>query len=202
MTPNALRKRVMEEFDSIGLLKCLDVETSAFGELPRFFEVSHLCMRLVLDDVAAVAAGSSIAAEIKRDLGRQGIELEYEIRAQWKVGSLSSDALECCEDAGWIPSEHFHAEVESGSARRCVAIHVSGEARMCIRRYAGHVPAGHRQRAIYKLLETCLNQKLSSSGDEYWDPVLYPSRNIEGQDVARIVESRVDSRELELRPGM
>jgi hypothetical protein len=202
MTPDILKKRVMEEFNSIGLLPCLKVETSVFGELPRFFEVSHLSMRLVLDDVAAVAPASSIAAKIKRDLQRQGVELEYEIRAQWKVVSLFSDILGSCEDVGWPPSEYLRADIESGSARRWVAIHVSSEARTCIRQYLEHVPPDHRQRAIYKLLETCLNQKLSSRGEEYWNPILYPSRNIEEQDVARIVESRVDSREPELVPGM
>jgi hypothetical protein len=157
----------------------------------------------VLDDLAAVATASSIAAEIKRDLERQGVELEYEIRAQWKVTGLSSDALQRSGDADWMASEHFYADVESGSARRCVAIHVSSEARMCIRRYVAHVPAGHRQRAVSKLLETCLNQKLSSHrADAYWDPIMYPSRNIEEQDVARIVESMVDSGERELIPGM
>jgi len=56
MTPDGLKKRVVEEFNSKNLLKCLDVETSVFRELPRFFEASHLSMRLVLDDLAAVAA--------------------------------------------------------------------------------------------------------------------------------------------------
>ncbi len=82
MTPEGLKKRVVEEFNSNGLLKCLDVDVSAFRELPRFFEASHLSMRLVLDDVATVAAAGSIAAEIKRDLERQGVELEYEIHPQ------------------------------------------------------------------------------------------------------------------------
>jgi hypothetical protein len=201
MTPGNLKKRVMEEFNSIGLLKYLDVETSLFGELPRFFEVCHLSMRLVLDDVAAIAAASRIATEMKRDLKRQGIELEYEIRVQWKVASLSSDAVESYEEVGCVPSEHFRAEVESGTARRSVCIHVSGGAQTCIRQYLGHVPAEHRRRAIHKLLETCLTQKLSSRGEEYWDPILYPSRNIEVQDVSRIIESRVDWLERELVPS-
>ncbi len=202
MTPDALRKRVTEEFNDMGLLKCLDVETSAFSELPRLFEVSHLFMRLVLDDVAAVAAAGSIAAEIKRDLERQGVELEYEIHAQWRVVGVCCDAPACCGETDSMPSEHFHVEVESGSAKRFVVIHLAAAARTCIAQYLAHVPPGHRQRAICKLLETCLNQKLSSHGDEYWNPILYPSRNIEVQDVARIVDSRVDSWQGELVPGV
>ena len=202
MTPDGLKNRVVEEFNSNGLLKCLVVETSAFRELPHFFEASHLSMRLVLDDVAAVAVASCIAAEIKRDLEGQGVELEYEIRPQWKVVSLCSDALECCGDTGSISSGDFHVEVKSGTARRSVAIHISAGARTCILQYLAHVPPAHRQSAIYKLLQICLNRKLSSCGEEYWDPVLYPSRNIELQDVARIVESRVPSRERELIPDV
>jgi len=198
MTPDALKKKVVDECNSIGLLNCLDVETSAFSELPRFFETSHLSMWLVLNDVAAVAAVSTIAAKIKRDLQRQGVEVEYEIRAQWKVASLYSDALKRCGDAGAMPSEHLHVEVESGSAKRSVAVHVSAEARACIRKYLAQIPVGERQSAIEKLLATCLNQKLSGCGEEYWDPVLYPSRYIELQDVARIVGSKMDSEEPEL----
>jgi len=191
MTPHALRKKVVEEFDSLGLLKCLDLETSAFSELPRCFEAPPVLMRLVLNDVAAVAEASSIAAKMKRDLERQGVQFQYEIRAQWKVASFGPGALERCGDAGWMPSEHFQVEMQSGSARRCVAIHVSAEAIICILQYLAHVPPGYRQSAIYRLLETCINQKLSARAEEYWDPVLYQSRNIERQDVARIVESRV-----------
>ena len=198
MSPEALKKRIVEEFHSIGLLQRLNVDTSAFRELPRFFETSHLSMRLVLDDVAAVAAASAIVAEIKRDLERQGVELEYEIRAQWKVLSVSSDPVERSADFGWMPSEHLQAEVESGDAKRCLAVHVAVGARTCIRQHLDHVPPRHRQNAIQKLLETCLNQKLSSCGEEYWDPVLYPSRTIEEEDLDRIVESRVG----ELVPGV
>jgi|SRR5271165_4598373 len=141
MSPDELKKRVTEDFEGIGLLKCLDVETSAFRELPRLFEVAHLSMRLVLDDMAAVAAASSIAGRTKRDLERQGVELEYEIRVQWKVVSVFSDALERCQECGEIPSEHFHAELESGSAKRCVSIRVSNGAKTCIHQYLGHVTA-------------------------------------------------------------
>jgi hypothetical protein len=107
----------VEEFQSVGLLKSLSVETSAFHELPRLFESSHLSMRLVLDDVGAVAAAGSLAADIKRDLERCGVEVEYEIRALWKVVSVDSDEPED-EITASLSDEDFHAEVESGSAKR------------------------------------------------------------------------------------
>jgi len=201
MTADALKKRVMEEFDSLGLLTSLNVETSAFSELPRFFESSRLSMRLVLDDVGSLAEAGLVAANIKRELEPQGVELEYEIRVQWKVAGLYSDALEHGADADCMPSELFYAELESGMAKRSVAIHVSAEAKTSIRQYLGHIAPAHQQSAIYKLLETCLNQKLSSLGDECWNPILYPSWNIEVQDIAPILECRVDSREQELVPG-
>ena len=200
MTPDALKKRVTEEFNDMGLLKCLDVETSVFGELPRLFEVSHLSMRLVLDNMAAVAAASSIAAQIKRDLERQGVELEYGIRVRWKVVNVYSEAQERCGDYDDMPSETFHAEVESGSAKRDMSIHVSTGARAYIRQYLDQVPPEHRQDTIHTLLKICLNHKLSGRG-EYWDPILYASCNVEVQDVAQVVESGVDLEERELIPG-
>jgi len=202
MTADALKKRVVEEFKSLGLLKSLDVETSDFSELPRLFEVSHLSMRLVLDDVGAVAQATRVAAEIKRDLERHGVELEFEIRPQWRVVGIDCDAPAYRGETSSMPSEHFRVEVESGSAKRSVAIHLATAARTCIAQYLAHVPPGHRQSAMYELLQTCLNQKLSSRGDEYWNPILYPNRNIEVQDVARIVQSRLDSCQRELVPGV
>jgi hypothetical protein len=201
MTPDALKKRVVEDFKSLGLLKSLDVETSNFSELPRMFEVGHLSMRLVLDDVGAVAEASRIAAEIKHDLERHGVELEFEIRPQWRVVGIGCDAAACSAETGSTPSEHFHVEVESGSAKRSVVIHLATEARVCIAQYLADVPTGYRQSAICKLLATCLNQKLSSNGDEYWNPILYPNRSLELQDVARIVD-RVDVWQRELVPGV
>ncbi len=200
MSPDSLKKIVVEEFNSKGLLQSLDIDTSTFAELPRFFEASHMSMRLVLDSVAAFSAAGNIAATLKRDLDRQGVELEYEIRARWKVVNLCSDSLERHEVADSTISDHFHVEVESGGARRRMIIHISPEAKTCILRYLAHVPAAYRQSAIHKLLETCINQKMYCRTDRYWDPVLYPSRNIEVGDVARVIESRVNSAEQELHP--
>ena len=198
MTPDTLKRRVVEEFKSTGLLESLDEESCAFAELPRFFEASHLSMRLVLGDVGAVAAASSIAAEIKRDLERQGVELEYEIRAQWKVVSVASDSLESSGAAGSLPAEHFHAQVESGNARRWATVHLSAAARSYIQQNLADVPPEDWRSAICKVLKTCLNQKLSSRREEYWDPVLYPSRNIELADVARVIECRTYPKDREL----
>ena len=200
MSPDALKKRVVDEFKSTGLLKSLDVDTSDFRELPRLFEVGHLSMRLVLDEINTVAAANSIAAKIKGDLERQGIELEYEIRPQWKVAGVRSDPLPAGVEPGAMPSEHFHVEVASGNVRRAVVIHVTVAARAFVARHLLHVPPGDRQSALYQLLETCINRKLSGP-DDYWNPVLYPSRNIELQDVTGIVENWVDSRQPELVPG-
>jgi len=198
MKPDDLKQRVLEEFSSIGLLKSLDIESSAFKELPRLFEASHIGMRLVLANVAAVAAASSIAAKMKRDVEREGVELEYEIRPQWKVVGVGVDTQEACDQAGCLVSGRFQVEVQSGSTRRCMLVQVSAGARACILRYLEHVPAQARQSAISKVLETCVNQKLSSRAEEYWDPVLYPTRHVERRDVARIVESRVEWKEQEL----
>ena len=59
MSPDGLKKRILEEFNGSGLLEFLDVETSAFRELPRFFEASHLSMQLVLEDASVLAAASA-----------------------------------------------------------------------------------------------------------------------------------------------
>lgn len=188
MSPDSLRKRVMEEFQSTGLLQCLDLESSAFRELPRFFEASHLSMRLVLQDAAALAAVSGTAAQIRRDLERQGIALDYLIRVQWKVMDIYSDTLEELGTPTCTP-ERLHAVLHSGTASRCVSIQISPAAYDCILKYVSDVATADRPGAIYKLLQACVTRKLSTEAEEYWDPVLYPTRTVDEHDIARIISS-------------
>jgi hypothetical protein len=192
ITPDALRQRVLEELDSANLLPCLELEASVFCELPPLFEVSHLSMRLTLNDVAAVAMTSSIAAKLKRDLQQHGIELEYSIAAQWKVLAFYPDTLQRCRRGGWMPAENFQVQVESGTARRSVGIRVSPDGEERIRQYLSQIPMPDQERVLYQLLEACLNQQLATSGIARWDPVLHPNRTIGAQDVAKITHSWKD----------
>jgi hypothetical protein len=192
MSPDSLRHRVVEQFRTVGLLQSIHIAHSAFRELPRMFEVSHLAMRLVVEDIAAVAAASNVALGIKHELASQGVELEYEICAQWQVFDVVSENEHSCTGHDWIPPDAFDLEVTSGHARRFLSIHVSAEAYTCIRRYLRHISPAYRVRAICKLLKACVNRKLSTYEEEYWDPVLYPSRILEGRDVTRILGSRIN----------
>lgn len=184
MSPDALRKRILEEFNCIGLLRFLDVETSTFRELPRFFESSHLSMQLVLENVSALAAASTIVAKLKRELEQQGVELEYAIRVQWKVVSVDCADLECSESLPPTMSEDIEALLESGAALRSISIHITPAARMRISQYAAQHPAAHRPGAIRSLLQAWITRQLSTDAQEYWDPVLYPTRNIEEESIA------------------
>jgi hypothetical protein len=67
---------------------------------------------------------------------------------------------------------------------------VSAGARNYILQHLAHVPPENRQSAVCKVLESCLNEKMSSREEEYWDPVLYHGRDIELADVARVIESQ------------
>ena len=184
MSPDALKKRILEEFNGSGLLEFLDVETSAFRELPRFFEASHLSMQLVLEDASVLAAASAIAAKMKRELDQQGIELEYEIRVQWKVVSVDCVALEDSEDPLSIHSEDIEAILAAGAVTRSVSIHLSAAARICILQCAAKLPSADRPDTIRRVLQTCITQQLSTDAQEYWDPVLYRARNIDEEDIA------------------
>ncbi len=198
MTPDELRKKVLEEFDSAGLLQFVELGASSFRELSQFFEVSHLAMRLALNDVAAVGTASRIAAKLKRDLQQQGIELEYGIAAQWKVSGFSTDALEPCEDGSWMPAESFCVELQSGSAKRLAGVRMSNDTEEQIRQYLCQIPISDQQKAIYALLEACLNRQLASTGLGHWDPVLYPNRTIGAEEVAQSIQSGTDSKDQEL----
>jgi hypothetical protein len=83
MTPEQLKEMVMQQFRSMGLLRCLDLEDSEFTELPTFFEVAHLSLDLTVNDPSVVCAAKSIAEQIKADLlMQQGVELEILVRTK------------------------------------------------------------------------------------------------------------------------
>jgi hypothetical protein len=186
MSPDELRNKVVEAFDSVSLLKSLELDASSFRELPRLFESSHLSMRITLNDQAAMAVASSIAANLKRCLQQSGIELEYSITSQWKISRFSPAVLQGREGSG-MPSERFDLDLQSGSVKRLVSIRVCPEAIREIRRYLSDVSPADQPSAIFQLLETWLRQQLESNGLEHWDPVLYPARIVQAQDIVELI---------------
>ena len=148
----------------------------------------------------------ALSAQVERDLRETFQPLGYSVSslygASGEVG-LDSDTLANRDIVVATPEKFDFAVRQNAALLDNVGLIVldAAAARTCIAQYLAHVPPGHRQSAICKLLEICLNQKLSSHGDEYWNPILYPSRNIEVQDVARIIESRVNSGQRKLAPG-
>ncbi len=201
MTPDALKKRVLQEFDSASVLESVELNESLFVELPRLFEVSHLSMQIVLNDQTVMATVSQIAAKLKRDLHQQGVELEYTLAAQWKVLCFSSDTLECVQDGRWMPRESFHVELQSGRATRLVMVRLSLEAMQEILRYLTGIPIHVQQGDIYKILEACLHRQLAATEPGHWDPVLYPSRTIQKGDIVAFLlgceESKGEAPRLE-----
>ncbi|MGB8888462.1 MAG: hypothetical protein WCC87_17165 [Candidatus Korobacteraceae bacterium] len=190
MTPNELKNKVVEAFDSAKLLTSLEVDASSFHELPRLFESSHLCMRIMLNDQAAMAVASNIAAKLKSDLQQMGIELEYSIITQWKVLHFFPELLQRCEDGSWMPSESFDLELQSGNVKRLVAVRVSRDAKYEIRQRLNKVPIPDQPDAIRQLLETWVSNQAQCDGFGYWDPILYPTRTIQARDMARITLAR------------
>lgn len=189
MTPDALRKKLVEEFDSANLLHSLDLKESAFQELPRLFEVSHLALQVVLSEFSALATASRIAAALKRDLAQQGVELEYVITVRWQIAKPFPNALERSEDGGWIPPATFHVELRSGETTRSASIRLSPDAlkRICLYRSALSVEM--QAEALRELLKTCLKRQLQRTGLGHWDPLLCPVRTLQEQDIVLAIQS-------------
>jgi hypothetical protein len=202
MTPNELKNKVVEAFDSADVLTSLEVDASSFCELPRLFESSHLSMRIMLNDQAAMAVASSSAAKLKSDLQQVGVELEYSIITQWKVLRFSPNVLQCCEDGSWMPSESFDLELQSGNVKRLVAIHIATDAKYEIRQRLSNVPVADHPNAIHRLLETWVSSQAGCGGLRHWNPILYPTRTIQAQDIAGIPPARPGRQQRELEPQL
>ena len=193
MTPDVLKEKVIEEFDSASLLKCLELDASLFREIPRLFEVGHLSMRVVLNDQSALAAASNIAAKLKRDLQLRGVELDYVIAVRWVVASFSEDWLQYGKSGNSIPPESFQVELQSGEARRLASVYISPEANRALLRYLRYVPYPDQPNALAGLLETCINRQLAGTGLEHWDPVLYPTRTVQDQEIVDAIAAQQES---------
>ena len=200
MTADELKKQVVEQFDSASLTRSLELEASDFSELPRFFEVSHLKMRIALNDQTAVAAASKILAGIKRDIQQQGVELDCAIAVQWKVSSFSADLVKPGKPGRLSICETFHVELQSRSTKRLVGIRLSEDAIHLIREHLSHIPIHAQQSTVRKLVEACLNQQLASTGFDYWDPVLYPTRTIQAREISLALERCRQSKDAESQP--
>jgi len=88
MTTGQLKDLVVQQFKTVGLLHCLDIDDSKFEELPTFFEVSHLAAELSVTDASLVPVAASLADQLKADLAAShGIELEVVIRSKVLVGA-------------------------------------------------------------------------------------------------------------------
>ena len=87
MTPEQLKALVLARFHAVGLLDVIDLQDSTFGELPRFFEVSHLSMDLTVTDPCFAPAVRSLVDQIKSDLFvSRGVELDAGTRCTALVG--------------------------------------------------------------------------------------------------------------------
>jgi hypothetical protein len=202
MTPNELKNKVVEAFDSANVLTSLEVDASSFRELPRLFESSHLSMRIMLNDQAAMAVAGSIAAKLKSDLQQAGVELEYSIITQWKVLRFSPKLLQRCEDGSWMPSECFDLELQSGNIKWLVAIRIAADARYEIRQHLSKVPITDQPNVIHQLLETWVSTQVEGSGLRHWDPILYPTRTVQAQDIGGIMQPRRGREQRELEPQL
>jgi hypothetical protein len=201
-TPDAVKKKIADAFDAAGLLQYLELGSSSFRELPRLFEASHFAVRLSLNDLSAVSAASGIAAKLKRDLERQGIELDYAINPMWTVSKFSSTALQRGRAGEWLPAESFSVELQSGSARRLVTVCLSPEAAEEVRGYLERIAIAEQESAVYRMLTACLNRQLASIELGRWDPVLYPNRTISAEEILEVVRHCPAASESELQPQL
>jgi hypothetical protein len=86
MTAEQLKATVIEQFEAAGLVGYLDLESSEFRELPRFFEVSHLEMELAVTEQSFLPGVRRLAEQVKSELFlSRGIEVDVLIRARTLV---------------------------------------------------------------------------------------------------------------------
>lgn len=97
VTVDTVKERVLEALERGNLLEYVDFESSIFGTLPRFFEVSHFDMKLCLNRLTKAHAIQSIVAKLKRELEQEGIELEFTVAAERGISTKTSGRRECEE---------------------------------------------------------------------------------------------------------
>jgi hypothetical protein len=136
-----------------------------------------------LDDV------EKIVRHTAQELKAQGIQLDSVVRALWEIDDVSYVGPSRSSDGGLRAAYEFQVTLKSGTRLHRVIVDVSWGAmeflqqklglKNFISRREGALQKGHlSDEMVANTVRSFIQHQLSLGGTSYWDPVLYPRRDL------------------------
>ena len=179
MTTVELERSIKERLKSEDLLKYVNERQEQFLEFPDGFFVE-----IVLEDGSKLGDVERVVQAIKEQLQKQGFQLDEIIRPLWRVSKVERIGPAVSVSGGLKAALRFNALLESGNLKCTVAVDVTNAALDMIKEELRHEKVakagrkGTQDLALTEVVKEFLRLQLSLGGTSYWDPMRYPSQEL------------------------
>jgi hypothetical protein len=179
MTTVELERSIKERLKSEDLLKYVNERQEQFLEFPDGFFVE-----IVLDDGSKLGEVERVVRATKEQLQKQGVQVDEIVRPLWRVANVERIGPAVSVSGGLKAALRFNATLESGDLKCGVAVDVTNAALDMIREELRHEKTAGAARketadlAVIEVVREFLRLQLSLGGTSYWDPMRYPSQEL------------------------
>lgn len=174
MTSFELGSLIKDRLNDAGLAQYLDETKEQYLEFPDGFFAE-----VVLKDGSRLSEAQRVVKSIEEELRKQGVEVDAIVRAVWEVVVVRNVGPAPQGSNGFHP---FAAALRSGKRECEVTVEVTGRAVAGVRsafRLGGLREYGQDENsALVGIVTAFLRHELSLGGESYWDPILYPVREL------------------------
>jgi hypothetical protein len=176
MTESELNKSLSERLKSAGLAPYLVREKSQILEFPDGFFAE-----IVLSDASKLEEANAVVASIRAGVERQGSHLTSIVRAIWSVKQVEGVGPARGASGGIKSAVDFRAVLESGRREAEVTVQVGRDALRELRQRLGSDTGA---------VADFLRLQLSFGGAGYWDPLRYPTQELNSAAVLYLCAHR------------
>ncbi len=184
LTSTQVEELLERHLREAGLSKFVIREQSQFLDLE-----DELFVEIVLNDGAHLDDVEKIVRHAAQELKVQGIRLDSVVRALWEIENVSYVGPSRSSNGGLRAAYEFHVTLRSGSRIQRVVVDVSWDALEFLQqklglkkfetRTEGALQRGHlNDEMVAKTVRSFVQHELSMGGTSYWNPVLYPRREL------------------------
>ena len=183
-TPAQVEELLERRLRESGLFEFVNKKHSQFLELE-----DDLFVEVVLNDGTALEEVEKLIRKTAEELSPEGVKLDVIVRALWKVVEVNYIGPSRTADGGLRAALAFHGLLESGKRTCQVTVDVFWGAMNFLERkfglkkfLAGQPDAMERghldEEMVTRVVRSFLQFELAAGGTSYWDPLLYPHREI------------------------
>ncbi|HEY5177608.1 MAG TPA: hypothetical protein VII95_18790 [Terriglobales bacterium] len=177
-----VKREFRERLEATGLWDSLDLTGSQFLDLS-----SQVFVELVLFDAGVANRVADIAGDIR--LSHPDEEIDVVIRARWSVRSVHYAGAAVGLSGGVRMADRYDVVIVSGSVSQRIIVDVTKDAIEQLEsrlKAPGVDPSTYRQ-IVADLVRGYVELHLSHGGTSYWDPVRFPSLDINAAAVQYMI---------------